>query len=379
MVIAVNTRFLLSGKMEGFGWFTYETVSRIAIQHPEHRFIFFFDRPFDEKFVFSKNVTPVVISPPTRHPFLIWWWFGISVKKALRKYKADLFFSPDGFLCLTTKVPSIGVMHDINFEHFPKDLQFLNRTYYRHFFPKFSHKAKKLITVSEFSKKDICERYNIDPKKIDVVYNGVSDHFHPIDPNQRKEVKDRLTSGKDYFVFVGALHPRKNLVRMFQAFDQFKAETSSDIKFLIVGEKYFWNNEINSSFEHMKFKSEVIFSGHLNSNRLNDAVAAADALIFVSYFEGFGLPAVEAMKCGVPVVASNATSLPEITGNASLLVDPFSVQSIKEGMKKINADVALREELIKKGIQRSADFSWQKTADGVWKSIIDCAHAEGLL
>jgi len=379
MIIAVNTRFLLSGKMEGFGWFTFETVSRIVRQHPEHRFIFLFDRPFDKKFIFSSNVTPVVISPPARHPLLYRWWFGISVKKALKKYKADLFFSPDGFLCLGTDIPSVGVIHDINFEHFPDDLRFSYRNYYRKFFPLFAKKAKRIITVSQFSKNDIVSRYKIDENKIDVVYNGVSDHFVPLNALQKTEVKKKLTNGKEYFVFVGALHPRKNLARMFKAFDLFKEETGSDLKFLIVGEKYFWNREINLAYENMKFKSELNFSGHLNREALNEAVAAAQALIFVSYFEGFGLPAVEAMKCGVPVLTSDITSLPEITADAALLIDPFSVESIKEGMKKIAVDDLLREELIKKGLQRSEDFSWQKTADGVWDSIMKCAHAEGLL
>ena len=122
MRIAVNTRFLLDGKMEGFGWFTYETVRRIVEQHPEHQFIFFFDRPFHSKFIFGNNVEAHVLKPPARHPLLFKIWFNYSVTKALRKYKADLFFSPDGYLSLHTDIPQIPVIHDLNFEHYPEDL-----------------------------------------------------------------------------------------------------------------------------------------------------------------------------------------------------------------------------------------------------------------
>ncbi|MFN3342698.1 MAG: hypothetical protein ACK40M_08385, partial [Flavobacteriales bacterium] len=122
MRIAVNTRFLLPGKMEGFGWYSYETLRRIVVAHPEHEFIFLFDRPFDRRFVFASNVIPIVIGPQARHPFLFWIWLEVSVKRALKKYKADVFVSPDGYLSLGTAVPSVAVIHDLNFEHYPKDL-----------------------------------------------------------------------------------------------------------------------------------------------------------------------------------------------------------------------------------------------------------------
>src|SRR5690606_7224010 len=117
MRIAVNTRLLLKGKLEGIGWFTYQTLERIVKQHPEHEFIFFFDRPYDRSFVFASNVTPVVLSPQARHPVLFYLWFELGIPRLLRKYKADLFLSPDGFSSLSTKVPTCLVIHDLAFEH----------------------------------------------------------------------------------------------------------------------------------------------------------------------------------------------------------------------------------------------------------------------
>ena len=123
MRIAINTRFLLKDKLEGIGWFTFEVVKQLVTNHPEHEFIFLFDRPYDKSFVFAKNVTPVVINPPARHPLLWYWWFEWSVPYALKKHKIDLFFSPDGYLSLKTNVPTVIVMHDLAFEHHPEDVQ----------------------------------------------------------------------------------------------------------------------------------------------------------------------------------------------------------------------------------------------------------------
>jgi len=125
MIIAVNTRLLIQGKLEGIGWFARETLSRITRDHPEHQFLFIFDRPYAEEFIFSGNVTPIVLSPPTRHPILWYIWFEFQIPRILRKYKADLFFSPDGYLSLSTHIMQLAAIHDINFAHRPKDLPWL--------------------------------------------------------------------------------------------------------------------------------------------------------------------------------------------------------------------------------------------------------------
>lgn len=366
MRIAVNTRFLLKDKMEGFGWFTYETVKRIVEQHPEHEFIFLFDRPFDPKFIFGKNVTPVVIGPPARHPILFRIWFNFSVTRALKKYKADVFFSPDGFLSLKTNIPQVGVIHDINFEHFPEDIPKAPRNYFKKYFPLFAQKASALLTVSEFSKQDIVQTYHIDADKITVAHNGASDLFQPIDEKYKAEIRKEYTKGKPYFIFVGALHPRKNIDRLFQAFDQFKTATGSDTQLLIVGTPLFKNSTYGEKLDQLKHKDAVHFSGHVNLEILTQLMAGAKALTFVSYFEGFGIPLVEAMKAGTPILSGNKTSLPEVAGEAALLVDPFSVASITEGLTEIDQNETLRASLSTKGLERGKTFSWDNTANKIW-------------
>lgn len=369
MRIAVNTRLLLPGKLDGMGWFAWHTLKRMTESHPETEFIFFFDRPWSEEFVFGTNVTPVALFPQARHPFLYYCWFEYAVPAALKKYKADVFYSPDGYLSLSTAIPQLGVMHDLNFEHYPDDLPFLTRHYYRYFFPKFAAKAARLATVSEYSKKDIMKCYGISGEKIDVVYNGVNDLYRPVTENQKQQIRNRYTGGAPYFIFVGMLHQRKNIANLLRAFEQFKKQKTTPVKLLIVGHRKWWTSEMESVFRSMEHADEVVFTGRQPIEELVQMVASAMAMTYVSYFEGFGVPIVEAMKCGVPVITASLTSMPEVSGDAALIVDPFNVNEIAGAMQQIESDAELRTTLGTKGIARAEAFSWEKTTEKIWNGL----------
>ena len=317
----------------------------------------------------------MVLSPQARHPFLQYCWFQYSVTKALKKYKADLFLSPDGYLSLKTTIPSVAVIHDINFEHYPKDLRWLTRNYYRRFFPRFAQKAKRIITVSEFSKTDICTTYKIDPTKIDVIYNGVGESFKVFSNEENEHTKLKFSKGKPYFLFVGALTPRKNLNRLFLAFDEFKKKNKSDIKLLIVGEKYFWNQQVENAFSAMEFKDEVLFTGHLHTNELSKIYSAALGLTFISYFEGFGLPLVEAMKSEIPILCANTSASPEIAGKAAIYCNPFKHESIVSGLETLAFDLEKRKEIIEEGKTRIKQFNWDNNAKLLWESLMKSINA----
>jgi len=367
--IAVNTRLLLDKRLEGIGWFSYETLKRIVLLHPEHTFYFIFDRPYHKKFVFSDNVIPVVIGPQARHPLLFYIWFEFSIPKILKKIKADIFISPDGYASLRSKVPNLLVMHDLNFEHYPDDLPWIITKYYTYFFPRFAKKAARIATVSEFSKKDIHECYGYPENKIDVIYNGVNENYHPISVEEKMATKNKYTSGCDYFIYIGALLPRKNLKNLFLAYDLFRKQNKSTIKLLIVGARMWWTTEMEATVNRLEYKDDIIFTGRLNSDELNNALGAALALTYGSYFEGFGIPLLEAFRCDVPVITSDVTSLPEVAGDAALFTDPFDPASISEAMKQVASDEHLRESLISKARERRKTFSWDRTAELFWQSI----------
>ena len=225
--------------MEGMGWFGYESMKRITQRHPEHEFIFIFDRPFDPAFVFAKNVTPLVLFPPTRHPLLWITWFEVMLPLVLRKHKPDLFLSPDGMISLLSRTKSVAVIHDLNFIYYRKDMPRMVEKYYNFFFPRFARKAARIATVSEYSKRDIIKNYGIVADKIDVVYNGANLMYEPIPEEKKREIKKELTGGENYFLFVGAMHPRKNIVNLFKAFDVFKNKEKSLTKLVVVGNKMY--------------------------------------------------------------------------------------------------------------------------------------------
>lgn len=369
MTIAVNTRFLIKNKLEGIGWFTYETFNRIARAHPEHQFIFLFDRKPDLEFIFASNVKPVVLFPPARHPFLWYIWFEWSVCRFLKKHKPDLFISPDGYLPLRSSIPSIAVIHDINFLHHAKGLPTITQRYFNHFFPKFAQKATRLVTVSEYSKNDIVNNFSVPAEKVDVVYNGANTKFKPLVEDAKVRVRDTYSHGKKYFVFVGALNPRKNIDRLLMAFDMFKKDSGLDYALVIVGEKMFLTHDITAAYNSMVFKDDVIFTGRLGVEDLCKVIGAATAMTFVPYFEGFGIPMLEAMYCDVPLIASDRTSMPEIAGDAAYYIDPFSVESIVHAMKLVATDHKLRDALVAAAQKRRQLFSWDSTAEKLFDTI----------
>ena len=370
MIIVVNTRLLIHNRLDGIGRFTYETLLRITQKQEDVNFVFLFDRKIHDEFVFSDNITPVKLLPPARRTWLFNWWLNISVHGVLRDLNADLFLSPDGFLPLRGKTKCLPVMHDLNFEHYPEDLPAHYANWYRKKFPRFANRATRIATVSEFSKQDIAKQYHVPLDKIDVVYNAASQGFRPFADEQIQATRKKWSQGAPYFLYVGALHPRKNLERLVRAFALFKKTQSSDIKLLIAGSAFWKNEGLQNALNDVPDKNDVIFTNRLEETDLHAITASALALTYVPYFEGFGIPLVEAMACDVPIVSSDVTAMPEVAGDAALYCDPFSVESIADALKKIAADEVLRNQLVANGRAQRAKFSWDKSADALWASMV---------
>lgn len=369
MKIAVNTRLLLKGKLEGIGWFTYETLKRITSQHPEHEFYFIFDREYDKDFIFAPNVKPIVLAPPTRHPFLWILWFEYRIPKLLKKIGADIFLSTDGYISLRTNIPQVDVIHDINFVHNPKQLPWLTSWYYNKYFVKFAKKATHIGTVSEFSKNDICTTYGIDREKVTVCYNGSNEQYKPISEDEKKVIRDKYSKGKKYFVFVGALSPRKNVDGLLRSFEIFKERYNIDFKLLIVGGTLHKTVEIEKVYSEMKHKTDVIFTGRLETDELCKVVAASESLVYIPHFEGFGIPLLEAMYAETAILSGNTTSLPEVVGDAALTCSPTDYNKVAENMNHIATNEELRNSLIEKGRLQRQKFSWQLTSERLWNCI----------
>jgi glycosyltransferase involved in cell wall biosynthesis len=370
MIIAVNTRFLLPNRLEGMGWVAYETLSRMVAAHPEDTFVFFFDRPFEPSFVFAKNVIPVVLFPQARHPFLFVWWFEWSVARALKRYNADVFLSPDNFCTLRTDVPTCLVVHDVAWTHPESRVGGLMQWYYDFFAPRFLQKATRIVTVSNFVKQDALRAYPfLDEKKIEVAHNACRSDFKPLSEAEKTSVKAQYTEGSPFFIFVGAVHPRKNVHRLIEAFGLFKKRTNSAVKLVIVGRFGWQTGDVKAAFDGSDYQKDIIFTGYVANEEVPKLVGSALAVTYVSLSEGFGIPILEGFNCDVPVLTSTTTSMPEVAADAALLVNPESIEDIANGMEKLATNADLRADLIEKGKKRRVDFDWNNSAAILYKNV----------
>lgn len=370
MTIAVNCWVLRNKKLDGIGYFTVNAIGCLIRDNPDIHFMILCDKKFTENYFDYKNVSHHRIFPALRHPALYVFYMEVVVPFFLRKHKPDIFLSMEGFLSLLSGCKQVPVIYDINFEHQPGDLKLKNRLYFRFFFKRFARKAKRIATISEYSKQDIAGYYKIDPGKIDNVSCGINANFSPLSPEEVADWRMQRTEGKPYFFFVGSMHPRKNIKRLIEAFSLFKQQTGSDYKLVLAGSILWSKTDIETTYNNSPFKNDIIFTGRLSDSDLQQMLGAAFALSFVPIFEGFGLPIVEAMQSGVPVICSNVTSMPEVAGDAALLADPYAIEDIAAAMQQLVNDPALCSELIRKGQIQKQQFSWERTA----RLLLECIH-----
>lgn len=369
MNIVVNTRLLVNDKLDGIGIFTRESLKRMVLSHPEHQFYFLFNTDYDPAYLFADNVEPVLIPPYSRDPITLLYWFEWAVPKALKKLNADVFLSPEPTLSLRTDVPSICVIHDLNYEHFPDVLPFHWRIYYRGLTSRFARRADRIATVSRYSRDDIAETYGIPREEIDIVYNGAPASTPKLSDTDKQEVRDTHSDGNRYFYFVGTQQPRKNIANLFRAFDRFKEQDAEGIKLLMIGRKKWWDADMNEAWNSMRHKEDVISPGRLDDQELARIASASIGLVFVPFFEGFGIPILEAFAAHTAVITADITSMPEVAGNAALMVDPYDIEAIAEAMSTLSTNEARRSELIELGRQRTFLFTWERTASLLWESI----------
>ena len=373
MRIAINTRFLLKNKLEGIGWVSYELLRRMVAQHPEDEFLFFFDRPFAPEFIWAKNVQAIVLAPPARHPILWYCWFELAIPRALKKYKADVFLSLDGYCSLNSFTKTVMITHDLAHLHFPDHIPFLVKKYYNYFVPKYLQRADKIVAVSAYTKQDIIRQYSIDEQKIQVIPNACRADFVPISNSEKLKVRAQYAEGQDYLFYLGAVHPRKNVHQLIRAFDLFKTQHQSDAKLLIGGRFAWQTGAVKQAYDQAKHKADIQLLGYLEDEVAAKIMAAASGFIYLSVFEGFGLPVLEAINCEIPVICSDRSSLPEVAGKAALLVNPDDLNQVAIELSQLLTNKQLREKLIANAKQQKLQFSWDQSATKLYTIVKDCA------
>ena len=353
---------MIQDRLEGIGTVTHEIMLRLVAAHPEDRFDYYFDRPFQSRFIHGPNVMPHSFGPPARLPALIRYWLKYPVKRDVTRQRSDVFFSPDGFVPLSLKTPKVSIIHDVAFQRYPEYFVPRIRNFYRKWMPAYLEHTDHIITVSEFSKKELIAAYQIPAEKISVVYNGLTSGYSPFTADKIQWFRDKQTNGKPYFFYLGAIHPRKNVITLIRAFELFKSMNSGDHQLVLAGRASWDIADVYKAVGDSKWKKDISMPGFVDRDYTKAWMAAAHALVYPSLYEGFGLPLLEAMSSGVPVITSNTSSLPEVGGDAALYFEPLNQEALAKQMILISEDQMLREKMIAKGLDRVNEFSWDRAA-----------------
>ncbi|MFY8090568.1 MAG: glycosyltransferase family 4 protein [Chitinophagaceae bacterium] len=369
MTIAVNTRFWQDGVLEGYGYFAQQVFSNMAMQQPLHNFIWIFDKSIPTNIYIPNNVKAIVVKPVARHALSFLYWYNVAVPLALKKYKPQIIIQPFGYCSLFTKVKQILVIHDLAFIHYPKFIPKHHLYFYKLFTPLFIKKATAIATVSEFSKQDIITQYKTKANKISVIYSAAKPFFIPLSWEDKQQTQDSYANGFQYFLFVGGVHPRKNVMGLLKAFSIFKKWQQSNFKLLIAGRLAWQFNDVVEKLKTYKYKDDVVLLDYVEEKQLARLVASAYAIIYPSFFEGFGVPIIEAMQSKTSIITSNVSSMPEIAGDAALYCNPNEHEDIAKQMITLYKDENLKQQLVAKGVDQANKFTWANTSNLLWSII----------
>jgi glycosyltransferase involved in cell wall biosynthesis len=288
----------------------------------------------------------------------------IHVPWVLRRERPDVYHAPHYVLPAAVRCRSVVTIHDCIHLMFPQYLP--NRAAYAYARASMwaaARRSDRILTVSEASKRDILSLFNVKPEKIVVVYNAIDEHFSTTPSEEHvARIRERYQLDHKFVLYVGNIKPHKNLVRLIEAFSELR-RTHDDLKLLIIGDEISKLPALRRAVHHHKLHKYVRFLGYLKDDTLTVLYRLASVFVFPSLYEGFGLPPLEAMASGTPVVTSNVSSLPEVTGDAAVLVDPYDVDSIRDGIRRILDDPQLAEELRIKGLKRAREFSWERSVE----------------
>ena len=294
------------------------------------------------------------------------WWYQTKLRQQLARQNTALFYSPVIEGMLFPSIPQIVTVPDLIPLKYP-ELSPKWQYYYRYVVPFILKRSQKIICISQHTKKDLIENYQLNPGSIEVVYLGFDRELFFPKPNP--DVLQKYSLDK-YLLYVGDMRFYKNLGRCLEAFDRLP---DKNCKFVITGQKDdFFYPEIKRQTELLSAKDRIIFLDYVPTADLPGLYSMAQCLVFASLYEGFGLPVLEAMACGCPVVASDSTSIPEVGGDSVLYVDPHDVENITQGMNDILTNPNLRHDLSHKGLERAKLFNWEKTAKDVQQIFREC-------
>ncbi|MCO6465173.1 MAG: glycosyltransferase family 4 protein [Bradyrhizobiaceae bacterium] len=375
MKVAINVRTVRPGRLDGIGWYTNEILRRNIEANPDVEFHLIHDRRPDPRIQYADNVVQHRLLPPARRAWLYDIWFQWRVPSLLKSINPDVFISTDGSLPLGLDIPTILVQHDLGYLAVPEQVDKLTLWYYHNRFPQCFRAATVKATVSEFSRNQIVKEFGVNKADVHIVPNAAREIFSPVSEAVKSETRQRVTNGSPYIVFVGTIQPRKNFEGLLKAFDRACSDGLEDVKLVLAGRKSYGHGAVDSFIATLGCRDRIITTGWIPDEELVKVMGSATAMVYIPHYEGFGIPIIEAMACGVPVVCSRTTALPEVAGDAALYVEDTNDKTVADAIKLIATDTPLREKLIAKGFLRSAQYSWDESANKMWELVHLATHA----
>jgi glycosyltransferase involved in cell wall biosynthesis len=299
---------------------------------------------------------------PTTRPLVRILWEQLALPWAASSERLALLHGLAFVTPLMCPCPAVVTVHDLSFALFPEFFRGANAAYLRIFTSISCRRAARVIAVSENTRADVMRLYRVPGEQIDAVPHGVDPAFHPRPASEVAEFRRSHSLPDRLVLFVGTLEPRKNLVKLVEAFGKLRAGTTQDVKLVLAGGKGWYYDSIFATVERLDLRGRVIFAGYVPNEELPMWYNAADVFAFPSRYEGFGMPVLEAMACGTPVVTARTSSLPEVAGDAALTVPPDDTDALAEALRRALQDAPLRQEMRTQGIARAARFTWEETA-----------------
>ncbi|MEJ2211678.1 MAG: glycosyltransferase family 1 protein [Anaerolineae bacterium] len=347
-----------SYRSAGINWYIYNLLQHLPDADPDIDYSIFLG---ESGYAGREGQRLLSTRWPTRRPAVRIVWEQAVQPWAARRAGLDLLHCPAFVGPLAGGTPFVVTVHDLSFLLFPEGFRGWNRHYLRILTGLSLRRARRVLAVSESTKQDVVRLYGLDPGQVDVVYNGVDEAFRPLPAGEVAAFRQRKGLPEQFVLFVGTLEPRKNIVRLVEAYARLAAPRPP---LMMVGGKGWLYQEMLARVEELDLADEVCFVGYVAPEELPYWYNAAQVLVYPSLYEGFGLPALEAMSCGTPVVTSSASSLPEVVGQAGMLVEPTDVDALAAALQQVLDDAALRDRLRVAGPAQAARFSWAETARG---------------
>lgn len=360
MVIGIDASRANLSKRTGTEWYSYNLIINLAKIDSQNRYFLYSKEPLQEELRdLPPNFKNKVLNWPPRR---LWTQIRLSLEMLINP--PEILFVPAHTIPLIHPSRTITTCHDIGFERFPQLYSKTDLKYHRWAMKLAVKKAQRIIAVSQFTKNEIIDVYNINPEKVVVIYHGFNkDIYHPIkDELKVNSILKKYKISKPFILYIGRLELKKNTPGLVKAFGILKQSKRWPHKLVLTGQEGYGSDEINKNINSFKLFNEVIKVGYIPAKDLPFIISATDLFILPSFYEGFGLPVLEAMACGCPVIASRIASLPEIVGEAGFLVNPRNPEDIMRAMDRVLEDQNLREQMIQKGFKWVQNFSWEKSA-----------------